>query len=678
MKAIAALVYVAVATPVYVAGATPALAALPEATRAYYVARLADNSGGRFATLSLSPLTSVPSDPLLDTLVQWDRLRRDSYRASFSELSAFLRTHRGWPQETVLRRRAERAITVATPFAERTAYFKVLPPLTAAAKFRQAETLLVDRRKDEAVAMARDAWDSAGLDAGTEAELLATFGPQLTPADHLSRADRLLWSGQTSATTRLLARLAPDRQAWASARITLQGGGGNADTLRASLPAALATEPGITFDRVNWLRRTSQQAAASSIMAAAVYSPGLVVDPEPWLKLRVQMAREALRAGDHARAYTLAAKHAAFPLGRPLAERSLGERAAFIDAEWVAGWIALRQLNRPSDALGHFVAVRAAALTPVSQARGDYWAGRAAEAANLKTEANRYYEAAARHPDYFYGQLATERLSRPLVVTPAPAPFVAQPARARFAADEVVRVTQALGDLGDRGRQTLFMRTLVERSDQPDVAQLTAELSAAIQRPDLGVLMGKAARSEGELSLLSFAYPQLPLPPELSSYWTAIHAVARQESQFDRAAVSSANAKGLMQLLPSTAAEQATKLGMRFSEARLIEDPVYNVTLGAAYFERVRASLGGSWVLAAAAYNAGPGNARKFVRNQGDPRIPGVDVVDWIEAIPILETRTYVQRVLENAVMYDTLHPATALSPPNRRISWYLGKSTAG
>ena len=670
MKAIAAFVCVILASD--------AVAATPEATRAYYAARLAENAAGRFSTLALSPLAQIPADPLLDTVVQWDRLRRDQYRASFAELSTFLRNHRGWPQESVLRRRAEKAIDGTVSAADRAAYFAVLPPLSASAKFRLAEALLVQRKVAEANAMARDAWDSAGLDPATETELLATFGNQITPADTLSRADRLLWSGQTSAAVRLIPRLAADRQAWVSARVVLQGGGANADNLRAALPPAIAGEPGITFDRVNWLRRTNRQAEARAVMAATDYSPGLIVEPEAWLKLRVQLARETLRDGDPALAYRLAANHAAFPLGRPLAERSLGERAAFIDAEWVAGWIALRNLNRPADALNHFAAARAAALTPVSQARGDYWAGRAADAAGLKPDAQRYYEAAARHVDYFYGQLASERLGRPLALPLATPPMVVPATRAKFAADELVRAVRALGELGDRARQTLFMKALVERSDTPEQAQLTAELAAAIDRADLGVLMGKAARSDGELTLLPFAYPQLTLPPELSANWTMIHAVARQESQFDRAAVSAANARGLMQLVPATASEQATKAGLRFSNERLTEDPVYNVTLGGAYFERLRASFGGSYVLAVAAYNAGPGNARKFVARQGDPRSPGVDVVDWIEAVPFLETRTYIQRVLENAVVYDLLHPATQLSPPARRLSWYLAKSTPG
>ncbi len=670
MKAIAALMLVA---------AVPLSAATTDATRAYYTARLAENAAGRFSSLPLSPLAQVPSDPLLDTVVQWDRLRRDGYKASFTELSAFLRNHRGWPQEVVIRRRAEKAIDASVPFADRTTYFNALPPVTAAAKFRLAETLLVQRKFDAANALARDAWDSSGLDGPTENELLLTFGAKLTPADHLSRLDRLLWSGQTSAAQRVLSRVPSPRQAWAVARIQLQTGGAIGDNLAASLELSLRDEPGLTFDRVNWLRRSNQQAAARSVMAATSYPPGLIVEPEAWLKLRVQMARETLRDGDAATAYRLAAGHAAFPLGRPLLERSLGERAAYIDAEWVAGWIALKNLNRPSEALSHFVQVRAAAQTPVSQARGDYWAGRAAEAAGMSVEARGYYEAAARHPDYFYGQLATERLGRPLVLAVPQPPVVTPTARFRFSADELVRGVQALGDLGDRARQTLFMKALVERSDAIDAAQLTGELSAAIQRPDLGVLMGKAARSDGELTLVPFAYPQLTLPPELGTNWTMIHAVARQESQFDRAAISAADARGLMQLVPATASEQATKAGLKFSASRLTEDPVYNVTLGGAYFERLRAQFGGSYVLAVAAYNAGPGNARKFIRNQGDPRTPGVDTLDWIEAIPFLETRTYVQRVLENAVMYDLLHPATALSPAGgKRLSWYLQKASAG
>ena len=178
--------------------------------------------------------------------------------------------------------------------------------------------------------------------------------------------------------------------------------------------------------------------------------------------------------------------------------------------------------------------------------------------------------------------------------------------------------------------------------------------------------------------MLDAAFPILDLPGNLSSQFTMIHAISRQESQFDRGVISGANARGLMQLLPGTAAEQAGKLGLPASTDRLTSDPVYNVTLGSAYFARLRDNFAGSHVLAVAGYNAGPGNVRKFLAANGDPRDPGMDVVDWIEAIPLSETRNYVQRVLENAVVYDLLHPGTAVMPTTNRLSAYLGKKTPG
>ncbi|MGI4877737.1 MAG: lytic transglycosylase domain-containing protein [Janthinobacterium lividum] len=652
-------------------------AVLSPSARAYYQAGLAETAAGRFATLPLSPIISPATDPLMDAVVQWDRLRRDNAPASFAEIVAFIRRHPGWPAEMTLRRRAEKLIDDSVPFTARIDYFRDYPPVSAYAKFRLAEALLVAHRFTEANAAARDAWDSAGLDPVSEIQLQQLFTGAVTPADTLSRLDRLLWTGQSSAAQRLLPLVQPDRRAWAAARIALRSGTPAAAGLLAAVPAGLQREPGLLLDRVLWLKRSGDLPGARTAMADYDGPPGLILDPEQWLKLRLELARGATRDGQDELAYRLAAGHAAFPLGRPLNERTLGERQGLIDNEWLAGWIALRKLGRPTVALTHFQRVRDAALTPVSQARGDYWSGRAAEAAAMP-EARIYYAAAATHADYYYGQLAAERLG-PTLTLPAAAPVTVTPAeRAQFEGDELVRVTEALGEMGDRARQTLFMRALVERADTPEQQRLLADLGKSIDRPDLGVLTGKAARLDNELTLLDVAYPRLELPSALAPTWTMVHAIARQETQFDRAAVSSANARGLMQLLPATAAETASKLGLPYQLSRLTDDPVYNVTLGSAYFSRIRDNLGGSLVLAVAAYNAGPGNVRRFIALNGDPRIPGTDVVDWVEAIPFSETRDYVQRVLANAVVYDLLHPATTVMPTNNRLSAYLGKKVPG
>lgn len=656
--------------------ATPAFAAVTEAQKALYSTRLAANASGQFGGMSAAPLTGVAPVPVLDALVTWDRLRREAYRGPFSEYAAFLKAYPDWPQSLVIRRQAEKALDDMAMAPDIIAFFKQFPPLSAAAKLRYAEALQATGKSGEARDMARDAWDSAGLDAVQETRLLSQFEKDLRPEDDIGRAERLLNSGQTTAASRLLGRLDMDHRLLVLARIALKANSPDVLNRLAGVPDKLRADPGLTLDRANWMKRKGDVAGAEALLGSTNIPAGSVADPEYWLKQRLDFARTAWRAGRFDAAYRIAARHNAFGSGQKVSERSLAERQVYIDSEWLAGWLALRKLGRAGDAVEHFKHVRAAAQTPLSQTRGDYWTGRAAEAAGKSSDAKSAYEAAAAHVDYFYGQLASERLGRPLALKRKSPPDVARKA-ADFRADSRVRAVFALQDIGEWDRQTIFLKSLADNARDLDEQALVADLAKPLGRMDAGVYAGKAARSEGELALLDAAFPMLNLPANLNSAFTMIHAITRQESQFDERVVSHANARGLMQLLPSTAAEQATKLGMVASTPRLVSDPVYNVTLGSAYFSRLRENFGGSHVLAVAGYNAGPGNVRKFLAANGDPRT-GVDVVDWIEAIPLSETKNYVQRVLENAVMYDLIHPDTAVMPRTNRLSAYLGKTTPG
>jgi soluble lytic murein transglycosylase len=666
---------------VAMAVAAPASAEISEATRSLYTARLAANAAGQFGGMAASPLLDAPTNPTLDAIVTWDRLRRDSYTAAngayFLEYARFLKDHPDWPQSLSMRRQAEKLIDGSVAAPDRIAYFKQFPPLSALAKLRLAEALLTVGRTGDAREMARDAWDSAGLDLIGETQLLAIFENDLRPEDHLARADRLLWTGQTSAASRLLPRVDMDHKLWMLARMALRGNAPDAANRLAAVPDGLRRDPGLIIDRALFLRRSGDAQGGQALLAATPVNPGSAIDPEAWLKARLDFARAAWRAGDFDTAYRIAAQHSAFAPGKPVSERSLSERQVYIDTEFLAGWLALRKLGRASQALTHFRNVRAAALTPLSQSRGDYWTGRAAEAAGKADEAQRAFTAAAVHFDYFYGQLAAERLGKPLAIRREPAPVIPPERSGNFRADPLVRAAFALGDLGDRGRQSIFLRQIADRADGLTGQALVASLAGPLDRPDVGVFAGKAARGEGELALLDAAFPLLDLPQSLARDFSMIHAIARQESQFDRGIVSAANAQGLMQLIPGTAAEQAAKLGLPASTARLTSDPIYNVTLGSGYFNRLKDNFAGNHVLAVAAYNAGPGNVRKFLAANGDPRV-GEDVLDWIEAIPLSETRNYVQRVLENAVVYDLLHPQTAVMPATNRLSAYLGKRTPG
>lgn len=665
--------------------ANPALAQISEATRSLYTARLAANAAGQYVGqergLPGSPLVGATTNPTLDDIVTWDRLRSSGYTgaagAYFGEYARFLNDHPDWPQTTTMRRAAEKLIDGSVAGPDRIAFFKQFPPLSAVAKLRLAESQLAVGKTDDARDTARDAWDSAGLDSFAELQLLTLFENILRPQDHASRADRLLWSGQTTAAARLLPRLELDQQRLALARIGLRTGTPDAASRLAAVPEKLRNDPGLIIDRALYMRRNGDLSSAQALLAGTAIKAGSALDPESWLKTRLEFARQAWRSGNFEVAYRIAAQHNAFPTNKSVSERALGERQAYVDSEFLAGWLALRKLGRALDALKNFQNVRAASQTPISQSRGDYWSGRAAETAGKSDEAKRYYAAAADHFDYFYGQLASERLGKPLAIRRIAPPGISAEKTAKFRNDPLVRAVFALGDIGDRGRQAIFLRQLADRTETLSDQTLVASLVLPLSRPDLGVFVGKAARGDGEQALIDFAFPVLDLPPALSRDFTMIHAIARQESQFDRTITSSANAQGLMQLLPSTAAEQAGKMGLPASTARLTSDPTYNVTLGSGYFNRLRDNFAGSHVLSVAGYNAGPGNVRKFLAANGDPRA-GVDVIDWIEAIPLSETRNYVQRVLENAVVYDLLHPQTAIMPNTNRLSAYLGKQTPG
>jgi soluble lytic murein transglycosylase len=308
--------------------------------------------------------------------------------------------------------------------------------------------------------------------------------------------------------------------------------------------------------------------------------------------------------------------------------------------------------------------------------KGLYWAGRAAQQSGQNAQATSYFEEAAAFPELFYGQLALERLGRAV-----PAPQVAnllQPSaadRAAFERKEVVQATRLLGQLGSWEDQSLFIRNLAETSDDPIERTLASNLALQIGRPDLSVWTARSARNGGTPFYTRAGYPEARIPEAQSHLWSLANGIIRQESSFDRAAMSPVGARGMMQLMPGTAREVSGKLGVTYDLARLTRDPEHNIQLGSYYFAGLMNSWGGSAPLAVASYNAGAGNVRKWIRENGDPRMPGVDVIRWIEDIPFSETRGYVQRVLENAVVYDTMHPNRARTPVTTRLSSYLGKT---
>jgi soluble lytic murein transglycosylase len=618
-------------------------------------------------------------DPLWGAIMEWKRLRQ-SDSLLFSDYARFLVAHPGWPGEAALRRTAERRLDSAGGSGEIVPFFMRFPPLTTVGKARFAEALAATGRTADARTAAADAWVAGALPPDVEARMLARFSAVLTPALHDRRMEQLLWDRATTAAGRQIVWTSALRRPVYEARLAMQLNQPDAAAKVAGAGAGAERDAGFVADRAMWMRDTGQGSVARAWLAQPRTFDQPPFDAKEWLKTLLVFARASANDGQWGYAFDIARlADTAFPTGTDVRTRSLGERDDYTSLVWLGGIAALERLNRPRDALIMFNRYAQAAQSPQTQSKGWYWAGRAAQAAGDTVAANGFYKQAAVHVDQFYGQLAAERVGQAIAMPPEPLMVAIPPEqRAAFANSEIVRAARLLGGTGEWQDQTQFIRTIAQNAKTDADHVLAGELANLIGRPDLGVMVSRFARNSGARDPVRIGFPQLSVPGPYENLWVMIHAITRQESQFDRTATSRVGAKGLMQLMPGTAREQAGKLGLPYDYDRLTSDPPYNITLGAAFFQRMLDYYGGSHVLAVASYNAGPGNVNKWLAANGDPRVPGVDVVDWIEAIPLSETRGYVQRVLENAVVYDMLHPQRARMPAQNRLSAYLGKRTVG
>ncbi len=583
-------------------------------------------------------------DPLVAKVVTWYRLSRQDPPASFDEIAAFINANPDWPEGARLLHRAEQALDDRVPAARVRAWFARHPPLTGRGRWYLAEALLAAGEDAEAVDLLRRAWVEGDFTPADERAFFKRHRARLRPADHIARLDRLLWDHKRRAAQRMLRRVDAGHRALGIARLRLMVRAAGVDMAIASVPPELRDDPGLWYERLRWRRRKGRDEAARAILENP---PSPLVRPEAWWREAHVQVRSALSEGLISVGYHLASAH-----GQTLAlPRSQGE--------WLAGWIALRFLRDPALAAPHFQRLFEGVRYPVSIARAAYWAGRAATADGRDDDARAWFARAARHPTTFYGQLALARLDRKAAL-PLPTPPEIEDADRAFLRDhELVRVVRRLAALDREELAAPFLLRLAALAATPGERRLVAELAREAGRLDLGVRIARRAARSG-IVMPDEGYPIVDLPPSRGRTGPAVEpalllAMLRQESGFRSDAVSHAGARGLMQIMPATARRVARQLRIKYSRQRLTSDPEYNLAIGRAHIEDLVDRYDGSYVLALAAYNAGPGRVRRWLERNGDPRTGEVDVIDWIEMIPLGETRNYVQRILEAVPIYRRL-----------------------
>ncbi|MDP6832708.1 MAG: lytic transglycosylase domain-containing protein [Alphaproteobacteria bacterium] len=592
-------------------------------------------------------LARKAKDPLPAKALRWLNYREPGNRASFAEISAFLDANPAWPSRERLIRRAEEAMEKSR-VSDQTAlnWFSLHRPVSGPGQIRLAEAMLANGMKEDGLQWLRYAWINNVFARRQSRAIYRRHRGTINMADHIARLDHLLWHGHRYSARRLYTVVPKEYRKLAEARESLMVRGPGVDSKIRAVPEDLLGDGGLAYERLRWRRRQNLDKRAREILLR----PPSHLGPRPekwWLERHIQ-ARGALREGDAALAYRLASNHG-----------QLAGHFSFAQAEWLSGWIALQFLQDGDTALRHFASLYSNVKFPVSLARAAYWAGRASIALNREKDGKKWYQAAAGHPSTYYGQLAIQALGPEGQWRMPLEPMPSKAAMKVFKDRELVRLTRILLELKQEEHLRPFILHLTRSAADPGGRVLAAHLGQGLGQPALAVRSAKLSLRAGTL-LARTGYPVLSGLPPMPIETALAHAVARQESEFNPRAVSSASARGLMQLLPRTARKVAKSLHIRYRQDKLF-DGRYNMRLGGAYLGQLIRAYRGSYILALAAYNAGPKRVRRWLRKNGDPRKGGVDPIDWVEAIPISETRNYVQRVLENLQVYRwRINPRTA------------------
>ena len=570
--------------------------------RAIYYDAFAAAKAGRF--VEAERLASKASYRFPAKVITWLALGKARKQPSFEAVADFVVANPDWPGIKVLIRRAGEAIDSSVSDARLFSWMRRYPPTTGVGRLKLAEAHLRSGDATRGQALLRQAWIEGDFTRHDEKAFWRQHRKRLRPEDHVARLDRLIWDEKRSAGNRMLAPVDPEHRALGRARLMLMARIGGVDPAIARVPEELRDHPGLIYERMRWRRRKGFDDRARELLDPL---PSELSRPNAWWREGRKLVRDALIEGQISMAYRIASDH------RQTDPRNRAE------AEWLAGWIALRFLTDPGIAYTHFTEFHRGVRFPISVARGAYWCARAAAAGGHPDLARDWYEKAAAIPTAYYGQLAAAENSprKPLGFLRPPIPSD-QDIKA-MNDNELMQAVRVLADLGQRDLIDPFIEQLNADARTPGQHALVAVAALSANRQNLAVKSARRSSWSG-IHLLKYGYPLLEIddgsPPEQA----LLSSIVRQESGFDPKAVSFSGAHGLMQLMPAMAHEVASRLKKYYSKSRLLTDIEYNIALGRAYISELLNKFGGSYVLALAAYNAGPGRVKRWVRDIGDPR----------------------------------------------------------
>lgn len=583
-------------------------------------------------------LLTATNDPLAQKLLVWLYASETSVGSEPRALMNFVEKNPDWPRLHAARRKIESSIEDSTlQPAEIATWFDLYPPLSYDGIRAYLDALIALKQTTRARAALADYWSDAELKKNQVAALTAKYKSLFAAGAMAARLDHLIWEGRYAEADTMLAFVGADTRALGYARMALAKQTPDANSALAKVPANLRGNEGLMFERMKYRRRKDSGDSALEMLAAY---KGKQLRPDKWWGEIHIMARRALERGDYRSGHRIASRH------------QLSEGAEFASAEWLLGWLSLRFLNDPVDAYRHFDKMYRNVGSAVSRSRGAYWAARASETLKETATAAQWHKISAFYPSTFYGQLSYIQLNGKPQLAALASPPISEETIAAFDKRELVRAVLLLHKVKLTRTADPFFAKMLSLAKTRDEYRLIARLADKVGRPYYAVEANKQMQQNIGGFMLEEGYPLLPKPLPKQPDAALIHAIVHRESMFDPRAQSTVGARGLMQLMPATAKAVAKQTKRAYKLEMLTDDPKYNVALGSAYLNELVEKYNGYYPMAIAAYNAGPSRVSTWIGLFGDPRHGDMDSIDWVEHIPIYETRNYVQRVMESYFLY--------------------------
>ncbi|MEI6187102.1 MAG: lytic transglycosylase domain-containing protein [Alphaproteobacteria bacterium] len=577
----------------------------------------------------------------LDKLVNWLCYQNTNCDASFEEISNFINANPSFPDIQILTKQAEERITMDTPKDLLIKWFKHHKPLTATGIKYYTQLIIPHiESKDELAKTIKYGWIKGNLCAEERRKFLLKYGDILSIGDHIEKVNTLLSKGNRNIDSDILNLLPNNHKSLIKARISLINNQNHFARIIQTVPQNLSKDPWLLHAEAQWHKHKGHHHKLANLLYDNRQIKELGNDS--WFRLRTETVAELMDAGNYKFAYAIAKEH------------NYQDPVNYVDGEWLAGRLAYFYLQQPKLAIEHFNNILKHAKFSVSKSKGAYWSGMAArKMKNLKLS-EAFFSEATKHPDTFYGQLAITHRTNDKYINLPTEPIVKQQDLDWFEHDDLIKAAKLLIQNKQYTLAEKFMKAAIQHNTNPARILLVVRMGYNINIPRLSVTSGKEAARNG-LFLAKHIYPTLKFSPKPNQIEKALMlSIIRQESAFDHTAMSSASAMGLMQIIYPTAKDIGKELSLRFRERDLINNPRLNLTFGCHHLSTLIEKYDGSYILAAAAYNAGPGNANKWILKYGDPRkLKTVEqVVSWIEKIPFYETRGYIHNVLANIQIY--------------------------